>query len=401
MIFTGDPRDPAATSGLPYAAARALERRGCAIFPIETAPRAVAEPVQSRARAILRRVVPRALLQWPARRRLAKPGCVFGPALDAAERVSAALLAERRERPIDALFGMCTSAPLAFLDTDVPIVYASDATARVLFGTHPRYARRHHVYRGECDECERRALRRASYVALASKAAALSAVSDYGIDPARVDLVPVGCRIVPGADESTAIEPPSRDCLRILMVASDAESDQIRFALRVLDETRARGIDAELVHIGPSHRSLQRPHVRSLGALRIGVGREEDRHRDAIRSAHVTMTHARCEAFGMAAAEGALFGKPAIVSDVGGLSTLVRHDDTGVVLPSGADESSWADAVERLVHQPERYRRYAVAARARAWNDFTWDRWAERVHSLIERAVSERGHQAAGLRASA
>jgi glycosyltransferase involved in cell wall biosynthesis len=162
-----------------------------------------------------------------------------------------------------------------------------------------------------------------------------------------------------------------------------------------LGELRRRGIAAELTHIGAHHRALRREHVRTLGPLRIGNEQHASAHRDAIRATHLAILPSSGEAFGVAPAESAMFGRPAVVSAAGGLPTVVRHDDTGIVLPVHAGAVEWADAIERLVDQPERYRRYAVAARARAWNEFTWDRWGERVEKLLRRAIEEREAPAA------
>ncbi len=391
MVSTVDSGDPRAISGLPFAAARALERRGAIIVPLQAAdPPKQSTRKWSRVRSLAKRVLPSRLSEWPAHVRSARTGCVFGPAIDAAERVSAQLAAARSEAPIDALVGICVSVPLAFLETDLPMVYASDATARIVLGTYPRYARRHRTYREECEECERRALRRASFVALASEAAAHSAVRDYDVDPARVDLVPLGCHIVPEHDDDSVIMLPTRDNVRLLIVASDPERKRLGLAVNAIAELRRRGVGAELWHIGEPHRTLRRPFVRSLGPLRLGVEADAAKHRDAIRSTHLSILPSMGEAFGIAPAESAMFGRPAVVSNAGGLSTVVRHDETGLVLPLSAHADAWADAIERLVAEPERYRRYAVAARSRAWNEFTWDRWAERIEGLIRRAIAER-----------
>src|SRR5262245_24583532 len=115
MIFVEDPGDPSAISGMPYSAARALERRGCTIVPLEAAPRAAQKRGSRKATALAKRLMPPIMREWPARLRSSRPGCVFGPALEAGERVAERICEAEREAPIDALFGFCVSVPLAFL----------------------------------------------------------------------------------------------------------------------------------------------------------------------------------------------------------------------------------------------------------------------------------------------
>jgi glycosyltransferase involved in cell wall biosynthesis len=391
MIFTVDPGDVGAISGLPYAAARALERRGVVVVPLEAA---TADPPATGVRRRLKGLLPAWVHEWPAQLRSRRDGCVFHPALQAAARIADRIATIDREAPLDALVGMCVSVPLAFLETELPIVYASDATARIILETYPKYARRCAAYRRECDECERRALAKASRIALASDRAVRSAVEDYGARAERVHLVPLGCHVFPDPRLEDATDPPTRDRTTLLIVASDPERKRIGLAIEMVELLRRRGIGAELVHIGARHRLLDarsvRSFVRSLGPLRLSDPQDRAAHVAAIRAAHLSILPSSGEAFGIAPAESALAGRPAIVSDAGGLPTVVADGETGVVLPVAADASAWADAVERLVDDPELYRRLGAHAKARAWREFTWDAWAERVESLARAAVAER-----------
>jgi glycosyltransferase involved in cell wall biosynthesis len=406
MIFTVDPLDQGAISGMPYAAARALERRGLTVIPLESGNGLSTGPssaptsggiagAKRKLKALLKRRLPQRMLEWPSRWRSRGDGLVLREAKLAAERVQARIAMVRRERELDAIVGMCVSVPLAFLETDLPIVYASDATARIVLTTYPRYARRSQAYRDECEECERRALHRASIVGLASEVAVRSAIEDYGIEPQRVGLLPLGSHVVPDAESLPQIVPPTRDDLKLLLVASDPERKRLGFSVDIVRELRRRGVKAELVHIGAPHRHLRAPCVRTLGALRLSHAADRLRHLAAIRESHLSLLPSIGEAFGIAPAESALAGRPAIVSDAGGLPTVVRDGQTGIVLSVCEPVSAWADAMERLIDDPDRYRCMAIAARERAWREFTWDAWAETVEGMARWAMAERRAAAA------
>ncbi len=401
MIFTGDPRDAGAISGMPFAAARALERRGVEIVPLlaapPTEPRAVSSGLRSRLRAALRRRAPERLREWASNLAMRRGVSVLESAQAAATRVGEQIAIARRDAELDAIVGMCVSVPLAFLRTDLPIVYTSDATARIVLTSYPRYARRPLAYRADCEECELRALLAATRVGLASEVAVRSAIEDYGVRPERVRLLPLGCHVVPDARQPIPVEPPTRDAIRLLIVASDPERKRIGLAIETVEILRRRGYGAELVHIGAPHRMLRRPSVRSLGALRLADPADRARHHEAIRSTHLSILPSSGEAFGIAPAESALAGRPAIVSDAGGLPTVVRDGVTGIVLPTAAPAAAWADAIAALVDDPDRYRRLAHAARERAWREFTWDAWAEQLMALVEESIFERSSSHFGL----
>ena len=99
-----------------------------------------------------------------------------------------------------------------------------------------------------------------------------------------------------------------------------------------------------------------------------------------------------------------------MVSAAGGLPEVVRHEHTGLVMPMSATAGDYARAMRSLLSDGDRYVAMCGAARRRALEDLSWDRWGERLARIIEAAVhrrrpgrpgddafpSERRHDAAG-----
>ena len=54
-------------------------------------------------------------------------------------------------------------------------------------------------------------------------------------------------------------------------------------------------------------------------------------------------------------------GRPCVVSALGGMAELVRHDVDGLQVPPG-DVEAWTAALERLVDEPELLSRLAASA---------------------------------------
>ena len=91
--------------------------------------------------------------------------------------------------------------------------------------------------------------------------------------------------------------------------------------------------------------------------------------------------------YGIAPIESAAFGRPAVVSNAGGLPTVVVDGETGRVVPLGTSVAGWADAVEAICARPERYAAFSKAARARQESVLNWDAWGRTVRGLIEQVV--------------
>jgi glycogen(starch) synthase len=79
-------------------------------------------------------------------------------------------------------------------------------------------------------------------------------------------------------------------------------------------------------------------------------------------------------------------GLPVVASDVGGIPEVVRHGETGLLVPPG-DADCLAEALDRLVGDPHLRARLSAAARARS-RSYSWPHLAGRVAGVYARALS-------------
>ncbi|MCE5324538.1 glycosyltransferase family 4 protein [bacterium] len=87
------------------------------------------------------------------------------------------------------------------------------------------------------------------------------------------------------------------------------------------------------------------------------------------------------EGLGVAALEAMAAGKPVIASAVGGLRESVQDCVTGYLVPP-ADPKSLADAIDKLIDDPEQARRFGEAGRARVRENFSLENMAHKNESL-------------------
>lgn len=98
------------------------------------------------------------------------------------------------------------------------------------------------------------------------------------------------------------------------------------------------------------------------------------------RAADMVVVPSRSESFGLVALEAAACGIPVVASDVGGLRTVVRHDETGFLV-DGSDPSDMAGRVAELLAHPARAAAMGRAAAAGA-RDYSWSTTAARLRRL-------------------
>jgi len=400
MIAMSDLGNPDQISGMPYRMAKSLKEQGIEIVPIQARARA------SESASILTRAGNRVLRIHHRRtpmsiRRLFDrflPNRTRTKVLRAAESCSAIAqinldeLLNRGEH-LDALFGCCISSALFALETDLPIVYFSDATSLVLEQTYPSLARRGRVFRKTNFEVERAALHRTDMAIFAAPNTERSAQQDFGMPAERTRVVAMGAHVYPEHPEEidAPASPPTRGHCDLLIVAADPIRKRVDLATQVAEILRGRGINATLHVVGRGTKHSNRSDaVESVGPLRLSDPGDRARHQALLSSCHLQLLPSLGEAFGIAPAESAHFARPSIVSSAGGLPFVVLDGQTGIVIDVDAQASAWADAVESLIDDPLRYRAMSQEALGWARAELNWSAWGASVGALIREQINAR-----------
>jgi len=89
------------------------------------------------------------------------------------------------------------------------------------------------------------------------------------------------------------------------------------------------------------------------------------------------------EGFGIVFVEAAAAGVPQIAGDSGGSAEAVADGVTGLVVDDPDDPAQVADALGRLLDDPDLRRRMGEAARRRVERDFAYDVLARRLHHAL------------------
>lgn len=85
----------------------------------------------------------------------------------------------------------------------------------------------------------------------------------------------------------------------------------------------------------------------------------------------------------MVFAEANMLGTPAVTCDTGGVSSVVHHGKNGLVMPGAATASDYADAIEALWGDPERYEALRRSSRTEYEERLNWKIWAREIARLV------------------
>ncbi|MFC2095729.1 glycosyltransferase family 4 protein [Candidatus Bipolaricaulota bacterium] len=105
-----------------------------------------------------------------------------------------------------------------------------------------------------------------------------------------------------------------------------------------------------------------------------------------INSATLLLLPSEREAFGLAALEAGLMGRPVVASRRGGLPEVIEHDKTGLLVEP-LDSAGVAEAAIWLLDHPDEARRMGEAAAVHTRERFIWEGCVNAHEALYEKLV--------------
>lgn len=317
-------------------------------------------------------------------------------------REFAALVAARLKDvggTFDLIFAPVVSETIAYLETDVPIVYMADATFALLEDSYPRFSRLLATSRRQAHEIERLAIKKSARVIYASEWAAESAVRDYDCPREKIRIEPLGCNLDSPPDRSLAMERDLGDTCRLLFIAREWERKGGDIAIATVHALHGAGVPAHLTIIGCAP-----PDTAGLGGraengddlitvlpyLDKNKAADVERYDRAIREATLLIAPTRRDCSPMVYGEAAASGVPSITAAVGGVPSIVLDGVNGHVLPLEANGEAYAAVIRDLISDRDRYRAMVMRSRDMFEKEMNWDRWGRNVRTILEEVAHER-----------
>lgn len=261
-----------------------------------------------------------------------------------------------------------------------------DATTHQVFDAYGVGSRIAPAFQRLVLERERKAYEAAGAVICMAQWAADSVINDYGIDPAKVHVVPGAANLdevaLASLQPAESPAPVSKEKpLRLGFLGKEWERKGGPFLLQLAEALLQRDIPTVIRAIGPDPVLLPaHPSLQSLGF----IDKQSDTARfvHELRSWHFGTLFSTAEAFGISNRECLRLGVPVLAHAVGGIASTLPDGGCGQLFPaypSTAEVATWI--AERLTP----YESYLAwrSALAPRWREFTWDAAVEQVASIL------------------
>jgi len=372
-VTTYDAHDPGIWAGSGYHIARSLQSQGIGVRYIGPLRERGALPLKAMQLAYQK-------LLGQALHRDREPAVLDGYARQIEAKLAAI-------PDVDLVLSPGTVA-ITRLRTDKPIVTWTDATYGGIVDEYIWEPRASNRSRRLGNAQEREALHRVSLAIFCSDWAAKSAIELYGVDPARVKVVPFGANVTTTrtADDVAALigaRPPYR--CRLLFIGVGWERKGGDIAIDIARAISARGMPCELNMLGstPPPATALPPFVKHLGFIDKRTEDGRRRFDELFGGSHFLLLPARAEAFGVVLCEAGSFGVPCLAGKVGGIPTVIRDGINGQTFPRDCDPDQYARHAVELLRDAAQYRRLATSSFAEYQARLNWDVAGRTVRDLL------------------
>ena len=177
--------------------------------------------------------------------------------------------------------------------------------------------------------------------------------------------------------------------LTLLYLAVEWERKGGRIAFEALQHLHEAGIKARLIVCGciPPD-SFRHPDMEVIPFLNKNKKEDHDRFVHLLSTSHFLILPTRADCSLLVACESNAYGMPAISTDTGGVSDVVKDGINGYCLTYEAGGDRYAALIAGIYTDRERYHNLIVSSRKRYEDELNWDKWAERFRGIYPGIVS-------------
>lgn len=274
---------------------------------------------------------------------------------------------------IDILFVVGCINEIAFLKTDIPIVYINDILYIQHLHYYPAYMGLGWYSKKTLTFLEKKALQKCDAIILPSEWSVNRAIETYKIAKEKVHLLRFGANIdVPDVEDFTPKKLSSQ--LKFLFLGVEWERKGGNIAQETIEILNKKGISSTLQIVGCTP-PQQTDFMEVIPFLNKNIPQDYEQLKVILREADFLFVPTRAECYGIVFCEASAYGLPSITTDTGGVTSIVKNGINGIALPIEASADEYVNSIESLIKSSESYKELSISSRKRYDTSLNWDKW--------------------------
>lgn len=285
----------------------------------------------------------------------------------------------------DIIFSPGTN-PIAHLKTDKPIVFWTDATFAGMIDFYEEFTNLCQATIKHGHESEQLALSKCALALYSSQWAADSAIKNYDVDPAKVQVVPFGANISCNRSSEDIIgiaDAKDLDSCKLLFLGVDWKRKGGDKALQVATLLNKNGIETELHVVGCSPPPDSPSFVMSHGFISKKTEKGIQELEKLFTESHFLVLPSEAECFGIVFAEASSFGLPSLATNSGGIPSAITNGKNGQTFELDEAPEAYVAFIERHMSSKDNYRKIALSSFDEYSERLNWNSTSKRACDLI------------------
>lgn len=281
----------------------------------------------------------------------------------------------------DYILAPAASSEIAFLNTNIPIIYYTDSSFGQLNEYYESFSNLFRFSAKESNFIEQKALLNATYIAYPSEWARKYVLKNYQLN-AVPKVIPMGANI----DEEQIVYVPKTihkdEEINILFLGVDwfrKGGEKVFDTFLLLSEKY--NVNLTVCGCIPP---VTHPKMKVIPFLNKNDASQMGSFTELFQHTHLLFLPSKAECFGIVFCEASAFGIPSITTNTGGIPNAVIDGENGYCLDVNATPSEYFNTISQLIENPSQYQSLSASSRALYLSTLNWNHWAHSIAELIQ-----------------
>jgi len=290
--------------------------------------------------------------------------------------------AKLKNKKYDFLIAPAASGEIAFLKTDIPIIYITDGTFAGCLNYHKNLSNLAAWAIKEGNSIEQRAIDNSKLVIVSSQWAAKSVINDYRASSEKVKVIPYGANFEILPDSISENEIPREWKLLFVGVYWESKGGDIAFnAFKILAD-KYPNIHLTVLGCTPPDNTT---HPRLSVIPFIDKNNKEGQKKlfEIYKAHHFIILPTRFDCTPIVINEASAFGIPCLVADTGGVKGHLHEGVNGWLIDYNDTGKGYAEKIEALMNNPQQYIELRKTTRKEYLSTLNWQHWISELQKLL------------------
>lgn len=289
----------------------------------------------------------------------------------------------------DFIFAPAASHLIAYLKTDIPIFYYSDATFNVMVDYYDHFSNLLSFSKKESHAIERRAIKNSTAAIFASDWAANDAISTYKSDPEKTFVIKMGANIDFAPEKIDIDHKLSKTVCNLLFMGVDWKRKGGDIVLETLKILINQGFEVSLTVCGCVP-PKDHPNMTVYPFLNKNDAKDYKTFTRLLEDTHLLFVPTRAECSAIVFCEASANGIPSITTDTGGVAANVENGFNGYTLPFSATPNEYANLIVKVFNDKTLYKLLAQQSREKYFKESNWNVWAKKIDKLMVETLQKK-----------